>query len=93
MRRLLFLHIALLFGSLVWAQQISIPWTCGFEEDEAAEISAWVLNAGTESATDQWTVGKAVRSERKQSLYISTDGGLTASFGQKRNIVMAYHIL
>jgi hypothetical protein len=75
------------------AQQISVPWHCGFEEDEAAEISQWVLNPGTAAAKDKWTVGKAVRSERKQSLYISTDQGLTASYGDKRDIIIAYRLI
>ena len=93
MRKWFLTYILLVLGIVTNAQQISIPWTCGFEEDEAAEISQWVLNAGSEGAADQWVVGKAVRSERKQSLYISTDNGLTASFGSKRNIVMAYRLI
>ena len=93
MRKSLITYSLLLFCVLLQAQQISIPWTCGFEEDEAAEISQWVLNPGTSNAQDQWTVGKAVRSERKQSLYISTDKGLTASLGTQRDIVMAYRLI
>lgn len=93
MRKSLITYSLLLFCVLLQAQQIRVPWTCGFEEDEAAEISQWVLNPGTSNAQDQWTVGKAVRSERKQSLYISTDKGLTASLGTQRDIVMAYRLI
>ena len=93
MRKSLITYSLLLFCVLLQAQQIRVPWTCGFEEDEAAEISQWVLNPGTSEAKDQWTVGKAVRSERKQSLYISTDNGLTATLGTQRNIVMAYRLI
>ena len=93
MRRFLLTYCLLLATLFAAAQQISIPWTCGFEEDEAAEISQWILNQGTENAVDQWTVGKAVRSERKQSLYISTDNGLTASYGKQGNVVMAYRLI
>lgn len=93
MRKSLLTYIILLFSTLAWAQQISIPWTCGFEEDETAEVSQWVLNPGTSTAMDQWTIGKATRSERKQSLYISTNNGITASYGNKRNIVMAYRLI
>ena len=75
------------------AQQIKVPWHCGFEEDEQEEINQWVLNPGTKNARDKWTVGRAVRSERKRSLYISTDAGMTASYGIKRNIVMAYRLI
>ena len=93
MRKLLITYSLLLFCVLATAQKITIPWTCGFEEDETAEISQWMLNPGTSDATDQWTIGKAVRSERKQSLYISVDNGMTASFGTNRNIVMAYRLI
>lgn len=93
MRKWILLHIILLISTLAWAQQISVPWTCGFEADETAEISQWVLNPGTSDAKDQWTIGTAVRSVRKQSLYISSDGGMTASYGNSRNIVMAYRLI
>lgn len=93
MRKNLLTYIMLLCSTFIWAQQISIPWSCGFEADETAELSQWVLNPGTSDATDQWTVGTAVRSVRKQSLYISTNGGMMASFGTKRNIVMAYRLI
>lgn len=83
----------LLFAALAWAQKISVPWTCGFEEDEQEEISQWILNDGSAGAQDKWVVGKATRSGRKQSLYISTDGGLTAAHGTKRNIVIAYRLI
>ena len=93
MRKILVTYVALLVCVWIHAQKISVPWTCGFEEDETAEISQWFLNPGTSGAQDQWVVGKSVRSERKQSLYISTDNGLTASHGSKRNIVIAYRLI
>ena len=93
MRKILLTYILLCLGMAISAQQIRIPWSCGFEEDETAEISQWVLNPGTSDAADQWTIGNAVRSVRKQSLYISSDGGVTASFGKKRDIVMAYRLI
>ena len=93
MRKSLITYCLLLFCVWIQAQSIRVPWNCGFEEDEDVEISNWVLNPGTATAMDQWTIGKATRSERKRSMYISTDGGLTASHGNKRNIVMAYRLI
>lgn len=93
MRKILVTYVILLVCVWIHAQKITVPWTCGFEEDEATEISQWFLNPGTSGAQDQWVVGKSVRSERKQSLYISTDNGLTASHGSKRNIVIAYRLI
>jgi len=89
-------HIAfiLLIGFLpqlaVAQSNIHVPWSCGFEENEPTELSQWVLNTSTPDAVDQWHIGKAIRSEGKQSLYISTDSGQTAGFGTSPNTVMAY---
>lgn len=70
------------------APQITVPWQCSFEESE--DLSDWVLNPGTEAATDQWVIGDATHSDGKRALYISTNGGLNAVAGAKNNIVMAY---
>ena len=70
------------------ATQITVPWQCSFEAEE--DLSDWVLNQNTGSATDQWVIGDATRSDGRQSLYISTDGGQSTMSGAKQNIVMAY---
>jgi hypothetical protein len=93
MNKILFTCAILLVSVLSRAQQISVPWTCGFEAEETVEMSQWVLNPGTSDATDLWTIGNAGSSEGMQSLYISTDGGTTASKGTNRNIVMAYRLI
>lgn len=73
------------------AQQIPIPFLCGFEEQ--AEVNQWHLNEGTPNANDQWVIGKATHSEGKQALYISSDGGSSTVYGDKPNIVMAYRVI
>lgn len=87
----------IILNAMLWsvciAAQIHVPWHCGFEESESAETSQWVLNAGTPDAKDQWYIGNAVRSEGKQSLYISTTSGTMANYGDKQDVVMAYRIL
>lgn len=68
--------------------QIRVPWQCSFEETE--DLSDWILNKGTSAAQDQWVIGDATRSDGKQSLYISADGGEHTMVGTPANIVMAY---
>lgn len=75
----------------VKAQQISVPFMCGFEDE--AELQHWTLNQNTPVAKDQWIVGSATYSEGRHSLYISTDNGLTASYDSLPNIVMAYRTI
>ena len=87
MKRLLFLHITLLFCTLAWAQASGIPYSCSFEEDE--DLSAWKMNVDAASATDQWMVGSAVHSEGKRSLYISSDG-VNPVYGHNPNVVVSY---
>lgn len=93
MKRLLFLHIFLLFAVLAWAQQgatpaTEMPYECGFEHDSL--LTHWVLNAGaTASTVDKWMVGTSVHSEGKRSLYISKDGA-NPNYGNSKNVVVSY---
>ena len=72
----------------VCAQQITVPWQCGFED--SAENSQWVLNPQTPNATDKWEIGSATYSEGSQSLYISTNDGASAQYGANPDIVITY---
>lgn len=64
----------------------------GFELEDSVEMSNWVLNPGVNALAcpDQWYVGNAVKSDGKQSLYISADQGASAVFGVAQNIQYAY---
>ena len=92
MKRLLFLHIILLFGVLAWAQNgtsvaTEFPYECSFEESE--NLSSWMLNYGTPTATDKWIFGPAVHSDGRRSMYVSRDG-LNSNYGRTKNIVVSY---
>ena len=91
MRKLILLHIILLFSVVAMAQTGSVasgvPYECRFEEGE--DLSAWTLNYGTPNATDQWMFGTGAHSEGKRSLYVSSDG-VNPSYGRNRNITVAY---
>lgn len=73
--------------------KISIPYSCGFEDSEAAENALWVLNGKTSVIPverDQWYRGASVFSEGRKSLYVSCDGGISPHFCYKKNITVVY---
>lgn len=88
MKRYIYILLVTMLAVAVRAQQITIPFSSSF--DNAVDSAAWVLNEGTATARDQWVMGSATRSDGLQSLYISTNNGLTASYGARPNTVMAY---
>ena len=89
MRKLILLHIALLVSLFAWSQNpaTGIPYSCSFEEKE--NLSAWVMNYQTPSATDQWIIGSAVHNDGRRSMYISKDGS-KPGYGNNPNIVVSY---
>ena len=84
----MFVGVLCVAASAQATPQINVPWQCSFEETE--DLSDWILNSGTATATDQWHIGTATHSDGKQALYISTNGGTIAQAGAQANIVMAY---
>ena len=92
MRKILATYFLLLFSAtMLYAQGTSVasgvPYVCSFEEGE--DLSAWVLNYNTPTATDKWIFGTAEHSEGMRSMYISTDGAYPF-YGGKPNVVAAY---
>lgn len=77
---------------VIWgnSQNISIPFSCGFED--ALENSNWVINSGPagKNCKDQWMVGNLDYNEGYNSIYISCDSGRTTNYGDKPNVVIAY---
>ena len=92
MRKLILLHIILLFSVVAMAQTVPVasglPYECSFEEGETA-LNSWALNEGTPTAHDKWMVGTATHSDGKRSLYISADGQ-NPNYDSLPNIVVAY---
>ena len=84
MRKIILLHIILLFSAFAWSQDI--PFSCSFEEGE--DLSNWVMN-NPSNTTDKWMVGTMVHSDGKRSLYISSDGK-NPVYGNHPNIVVSY---
>ena len=92
MKKLLLYILSLLFSfcCALNAQQISVPYECGFED--AAEVGNWKLNAGPNGSKcqDQWMVGNLDNNGGFNSMYISCDTGKTTTYGAKPNVVIAY---
>lgn len=97
MKRFLSIFLVLVVISLFSLQTtaqslISVPYSMGFELEDSVELANWVLNPGVNASkcVDQWYVGEAVKSEGRQSLYISSDEGASAMFGVAQNVQYVY---
>lgn len=71
---------------------ITVPYSFGFEENEADEMINWMFNpgVGTEMLLDQWGIGSATHSDGHYSAYISCNGGIDANFAKTTNIQYLY---
>ena len=85
---LLFLSLHFVLG-IVHGQVINVPYQFGFEKDDS-EINNWTLNSGSRGnyCTDKWVVGNLEYNEGYQSLYISSDEGLSAKYSSEPNVVV-----
>lgn len=88
---LLFLSFLILTSRNVYAQSpllltLGSPYLCDFENP--VENSQWVLYNGTN--TNKWVIGSAIKSGGQNSLYISSDGGITAGHNSSSGYVSAY---
>ena len=85
---LLFLSLHLVL-SIVHGQIINVPYQFGFEKDDP-EINNWALNLGSRGqyCTDKWVIGNLEYNEGYQSLYISSDEGLSAKYSSQPNVVV-----
>lgn len=67
-----------------------LPYLCDFEDD--AENANWVLNPGIEQiiTTNAWTINTATAYTGEKALYVSCDAGVTDSFANTNNVLIAY---
>ena len=90
MKHIFLTYCLLLMTVFAWSQATvatDLPYECSFEVGE--DLSSWVLNQGTPTATDKWMIGTAVHCEGRRSMYISSDG-VNPTYGRSRNIVVSY---
>ena len=93
-KRVLLLLVVLCSLTLVNAQVLRVPYQFGFEQGDN-EIKNWKLNVGSRGryCTDQWVVGNLEYNEGYQSLYISSDKGMSAKYGSNPNVVVVSRTL
>ena len=74
---IVFVLLALAGQTICQTTITSDPYFCGFENpQDASEI--WTFDFGNNKSI--WEIGSALSSEGQNSLYISSDGGITAGF-------------
>ncbi|MBS7376853.1 MAG: hypothetical protein KIG42_02485, partial [Paludibacteraceae bacterium] len=76
-KSILLIFIALSFSVLSVAQNTPLPYFCGFET--SADTAGWKFKKRA-STQCNFTIGRAVHRTGAKSLYVSTDGGTTASY-------------
>ena len=78
MKRLFYIWMMVMVAGRL-AAQLPHTYYCDFES--AAENANWILNkSGNASLTwdNKWAIGSAVASLGEQSMYVSSDDGVTA---------------
>ena len=93
-RNILFFFSFLVFTLSLKAESIKLPYLCDFEDP--IENAKWTLNYNPNLAPGTlknfWHIGSAEASEGKNSLYVSSDGGQTASYTNSENTILAWRI-
>ena len=67
-----------------------LPYFCDFEDD--AENANWVLNPniGMITTPNAWVIGAANAYTGEKGLYVSRDGGTSATYAAANNVLIAY---
>lgn len=86
-RYVLFLMCAIVGVQVLHAQAM---FTCDFED--SLQNKQWVLVSGdmADEIPNKWVIGEAVNNGGKQSLYISADGGKTATYAQHNSYAICH---
>ena len=92
-RYLLLVVFSLLLCVTASAQNMTLPYFCGFED--ATENRQWTLNAGNNgrNAANKWYVSHAEVYAGDSALNISNDGGATAGYANSACAVVAYRTI
>lgn len=67
-----------------------LPYLCDFEDD--TENANWVMNPGVDNITtpNRWVIGNAQAYTGEKSMYVSCDSGMTATYNNTNNVLIAY---
>lgn len=95
MKRILLYLVFVLAVGILNAESISLPYLCDFEN--SVENAKWTLNYNPNLAPgtlkNLWYIGTAEASEGKNSMYVSSDGGQTASYTNSENTILAWRVI
>ena len=95
MKRILLYLVFVLAVGILNAESISLPYLCDFEN--SVENAKWTLNYNPNLAPgtlkNLWYIGIAEASEGKNSMYVSSDGGQTASYTNSENTILAWRVI
>ncbi len=83
----IFIYIMLLYAVTCSAQNITLPYFNGFEDN--TENGNWILNPG-DVCTDKWYFGNATSYDGEKSMYISYWGEDSLKFGTDKNVAVVY---
>ena len=74
-------------------QMYAQVYSCDFEDE--TENKQWTLNSGVfgEDCANRWYIGTAANNGGQNGLYISNDGGQTASYAGRSLVVISYRTL
>ncbi|MCI7729090.1 MAG: hypothetical protein PUC14_06195, partial [Bacteroidales bacterium] len=75
-KSLLVMFIALSVSIFITAQNTPLPYFCGFET--SADTAGWMFKKRA-STQCEYVIGRAIHRTGAKSLYVSADGGATAS--------------
>ena len=90
-KSLIVIVIILSFSILSVAQNTPLPYFCGFET--SADTAGWKFKKRA-STQCNFTIGRAVHRTGAKSLYVSTDGGTTASYSGSTSgyVIVSYRL-
>ncbi len=67
---------------------VTLPYFCGFETQDEKE--GWVFVNGESNAGNKWVIGDATFFKDKNSLYVTSDEGVTAGYTNTACLIAAY---
>ena len=95
MKRILLYLVFVLAVGMLNAETITLPYLCDFEND--VENAKWTLNYNPNLEPGRlknlWYIGEAEASDGKRSMYVSSDGGATASYTNSENTILAWRVI
>lgn len=94
MRRILFTLLLVIWTTILFGQNAitvaDLPYLCDFEDP--LENANWHMNPSIDliNTNNAWTIGSALAYGSNNALYVSSDGGVTNTYANTNNVLVAY---